>query len=97
MVVRRLWIVLRVEQLGKGIFLCGVWKQSEEHTIHAEVRRYSAGVILHESQGMAVAVKGYPLFIVNELGDTVLRLRERRIRRVVGSLDSGGDVLRKKR
>ncbi len=48
MVIRRLGIVLRVEQLREGILLRGVGKQSKEHAIHAEIRRDSAGVVLRD-------------------------------------------------
>ena len=82
MVVRRLRIVLRVEQLVKGILLRRVRKQSEEHVLQGKAGRDCACVVSRDGERMHVAPQRHSLLIVNVAGDAVPCLGERRVRRI---------------
>ena len=92
MVVRRLGVGLRVDQLIQNILLRLVRQQHEKHVSHGEVGRDCAVVIFGERQGMHVAAQCDSLFVINEAGDAVSHLDERRLgeRKIRGGSGAGG-------
>ena len=66
MVVGRLWVVLRRQQLFEGALLLGVGLESKNHTLHAVVRSYRPDLELSPRQGMAVARKSDSALVINQ-------------------------------
>jgi hypothetical protein len=78
MIVRRLGIVLGVEQLRECLNLGGVGLQRQHHTVHAIFGIDRAGVGSRSGQRMAIAVQSDAPIIVDESRDAVAGLGQGR-------------------
>ncbi len=76
MIRRRLGIVLRLEQFIERVLLRGVWQQSDDHAVHAKIRRDGTRVILRDGQRMAIPRQGCALVVIDVSGDPVGSSRE---------------------
>ena len=94
MVVRRLRVELRVEQLVECVLLCAVGQQGEEHALHREIGRDCAGVVSRSGKRMHVAAQRHGLLVIHEGGDAVSHLNHRELRAwgIGRRLRSGGQV-----